>query len=205
MYVKVCGLDTVEAAEVAVTAGADAIGVVMSRTSPRRRTFAEALPIVTAVRDRVDTVLVVNDTPAAEAAEAATHLGVSVLQLHGPYTRADFAAAHAIFPRLWRATSLVENPDLTVGAWDEELILLDAPKPGSGQRWDLSALREHRPDGRWLLAGGLNPDTVATAIEAARPWGVDVSSGVESAPGVKDHDRVRAFLGAARGVRTPER
>ncbi|MGW5569600.1 phosphoribosylanthranilate isomerase [Nocardia thailandica] len=205
MYVKVCGLDTVAAAEVAVAAGADAVGVVMSRTSPRRRTFAEAAPIVAAVRDRVDTVLVVNDTPAAEAAEIAGRLGVAVLQLHGPYTRADFAAARAIFPRLWRATSLAEDPDLTVGAWDEELILLDAPRPGSGERWDLSALRARRPVGNWLLAGGLNPGNVAEAVAAADPWGVDVSSGVESAPGVKDHDRVRAFLDAARGARTLER
>lgn len=199
MYVKVCGLDNLANALVAVAAGADAIGVVMSRRSPRNLEFESAAEIVAAVRDDVQTVLVVNDMEAVEAAGIAQRLGVGVLQLHGKkYARQDFVDAAAVFPRLWRATSLAENPDLTVGAWGEEHLLLDAPKPGSGERWDLSELVTRRPAGEWLLAGGLSPLNVAEAIAVAGPWGVDVSSGVESTPGVKDPERIRAFVAAAR-------
>lgn len=200
MYVKICGIDTEASAAVAIESGAHAIGVVMNRNSPRRLDFLTAARVVDSTNDVVDTVLVVNDMDAEEAARTAEDLGVTALQLHGPaYDRDDFEAAAFIHPVLWRATSLAENPDLTVGAWGEQVLLLDAPKPGSGERWDLSALGEARPEGRWLLAGGLDPDSVAEAIAAVQPWGVDVSSGVESAPGVKDHDKIRAFIAAALG------
>lgn len=198
MYVKVCGLSTAESVRVAVEAGADAIGVVHALGSPRHLEPAQAREVLAAAGCSVDTVLVVAKTPADEAARLALDLGVSVLQLHGQYSVADFRRAREIFPRIWRATSLAENPDLHVGAQGEELILLDAPKAGSGERWDLNALVENHPDGRWLLAGGLTPDNVAQAIATASPWGVDVSSGVESAPGVKDLAKIRQFVANAR-------
>ena len=87
---------------------------------------------------------------------------------------------------------------MRVGAYGEDMLLLDSPVAGSGQRWDLSLLEGARPRGHWLLAGGLTAENVAGAIDAARPWGVDVSSGVESSRGVKDHDRIREFVSAAR-------
>lgn len=198
MFVKVCGLTAVDDVAVAIEAGADALGVVSNRTSPRAIDAQLARAIVAAADGAVDTVLVVNDLPATDAAHLAQRIGVDVLQLHGTYTAADFAAAGALFPRLWRATSLAHDPDLTVGAYGEELLLLDAPQPGSGEQWDLGALRERAPAGRWLLAGGLRPDNVAAAIAQARPWGVDVSSGVESSPGVKDPVKIREFLSAIR-------
>lgn len=198
MYVKICGLRTAEHARVAVDAGADAIGVVMNATSPRRATDGEARAVIEA-SGGADTVLVVNDLPAPEAARIAQRLGFDVLQLHGrAYGEADFAAALAIAPRVWRATSLDLDPPLEVGAWGEEMLLLDAPKPGSGERWDLSELAERAPDGRWLLAGGLSPDNVAEAVTAVRPGGVDVSSGVEVAPGEKSSALIRSFVAAAR-------
>ncbi len=198
MFVKVCGLTAVDDVAVAIEAGADALGVVSNRTSPRAIDAQLARAIVAAADGAVDTVLVVNDLPATDAAHLAQRIGVDVLQLHGTYTAADFSAAGALFPRLWRATSLAHDPDLTVGAYGEELLLLDAPQPGSGEQWDLGALRERAPAGRWLLAGGLRPDNVAAAIAQARPWGVDVSSGVESSPGVKDPVKIREFLSAIR-------
>ena len=201
MYVKVCGLDSVANARVAVEAGAHAIGVVMSPASPRHLDFATARQVVDAVRDDVDTVLVVREMDAVAAADMAGRLGVRVLQLHGGrYGRDEFARALERFPRVWRATALADDTDLAVGAWGEERLLLDAPRAGSGERWDLAALDRRRPTGEWLLAGGLDPANVAGAIATARPWGVDVSSGVESAPGVKDPDRVRAFVAAASGA-----
>ena len=199
MFVKVCGLDSVANARVALESGADAIGVVMSPRSPLLLEFGTASEILSAARYDVETVLVVREMPATEAAEAAARLGADVLQLHGGrYAREDFARALEVFPRLWRATSLTAEPVLRVGAWGEERLLLDAPRAGSGERWDLSALTTRRPEGEWLLAGGLAPGNVAEAIASARPWGVDVSSGVESGPGVKDPELIRAFVAAAR-------
>jgi phosphoribosylanthranilate isomerase len=202
VYVKVCGLTSVQDARVAIDAGADAIGMVMSVGSPRHLTVQAAAQLTDAVRDAADTVLVVAGLPAAEAAAVAERLGVHVLQLHGPaYTRADFDTARTRVGRVWRAIALADDLDQEAGTWGEELLILDAPQPGSGVRWDLSQLESRRPAGRWLLAGGLSPDNVAAAIATARPFGVDVSSGVESSPGVKDRDKIRAFVAQARGAR----
>lgn len=200
-YVKVCGLRHPHEAEVVLEAGADAIGVVFSQKSPRRVTIDEARAVIAAVAGRIDTVVVTNDLDAAEAAQRARDIGADVLQLHGHYSAEDFARARAIMPRVWRATSLAEAENPTVGDYGDEALLLDAPRPGSGERWDLSELISRSLAGHWLLAGGLNADNVADAIAEAHPWGVDVSSGVESAPGVKDLDKIRAFVAAARGAR----
>ncbi|MEU8618621.1 phosphoribosylanthranilate isomerase [Streptomyces sp. NPDC048623] len=205
MFVKVCGLATTADIDVAADAGADAIGLVVSGTSVRGLTRDRAAALAAHARAhtpaQVLSVLVVNDTPAAEAAALAREIDVDALQLHGPaYGEKEFAEAAAVFPRLWRATSLKERPDTRVGAYGEEVLLLDSPRAGSGSRWDLSLLDAARPEGPWLLAGGLGPHNVAEAVEQARPWGVDVSSGVESAPGVKDHGLIREFVAAAKAA-----
>lgn len=200
VYVKICGLPSPDAAAWALDAGADAIGVVMSRRSVRNVDADTAARIVAVSQGHVDTVLVTNDLTVDEAVAAAELIGVDVLQLHGRYSPDDFARAAAAFPRIWRAQSLSEGADLTVGAQGEEVLLLDAPRPGSGELWDLSALEGRRPEGQWLLAGGLDPQTVTAAIEAVQPWGVDVSSGVESASGVKDRELIKAFVAAARAA-----
>lgn len=198
MYVKICGLRDPHHVQTAVEAGAHAIGVVMNQTSSRRATEDEAIRVIAAADGRADTVLVVNDMPASKAAELAGRLGFDVLQLHGlAYGAADFAAALELVPRVWRATSLDKAPSLQVGFFGEETLLLDSPQPGSGERWDVSELATSSPDGKWLLAGGLAPDNVAAAVRAVNPWGVDVSSGVESAPGVKDDDLIGNFIAAA--------
>lgn len=207
MYVKICGLRTREHAALAVAQGADAVGVVMSPGSPRDASAEEARAVVAAARETaaergraVDTVLVVSRTPAAEAAEWARQLGFDVLQLHGDYDRADADAARAVLPRLWRATSLARHPELRAGELGEERLLVDGAVPGSGETWDLGLLRPERLGEAWLLAGGLSPANVADAIAHAQPGGVDVSSGVESAPGEKDPERITAFIRAARGA-----
>lgn len=204
LYVKVCGLKTAESVAAAIGAGADAVGFVHAPGSPRHLEPAQIRPLLAAAAEaagntRVDTVLVVRSLISDDAARLALDLGMSVLQLHGDYSKQDFERAEAIFPRVWRATSLAARPDLTVGAWGEEMLLLDAPKAGSGERWDLGTIVENQPKGPWLLAGGLTPDNVAEAIATAHPTGVDVSSGVESALGVKDLAKIREFVRNARG------
>ncbi|QBE47594.1 phosphoribosylanthranilate isomerase [Leucobacter triazinivorans] len=209
MYVKICGLRDAATAHHAVSSGADAVGVVMSPRSPRHASAAQAAEVLAAVRAHqrdgapVDTVLVVNRMPAREAAELTGELGFDVLQLHGAYTPHEIAAAAALLPRVWRATSLELDPALRAGEFGEERLLVDGAIPGSGDPWDLSALRSgtdarRRLGSGWILAGGLDPQNVTAAIAATRPWGVDVSSGVERAPGVKDPDRIVRFIRAAR-------
>lgn len=201
MYVKICGLRDAATAAHAAKAGADAVGVVFSERSPRHATPDEARAVITAARAEnpdIDTVLVVREMSADAAARAARDLGFDVLQLHGGYDAEDFARAKAILPRVWRATSLEAHPDLTAGAWGEERLLVDGARAGSGESWDLSLLEQATLGDRWLLAGGLSPDTVTRAITEARPAGVDVSSGVESAPGAKSLELITRFLRAAR-------
>lgn len=206
MYVKICGLRSAESSRHAAREGADAVGVVMSDGSPRNATRDEATAVIDAAREfspRIDTVLVVRHLPARIAAELARELGFDVLQLHGPYTREDAAVARAIHPRIWRATSLAEHPQLTAGEFGEEHLLVDGAVPGSGAVWDLALISGAKLGPEWILAGGLSPENVSDAITAVRPWGVDVSSGVESAPGVKSLERITQFIAAARGAQAP--
>lgn len=200
MYIKICGLRDADMAQHAVDVGANAIGVVMGSLRPRDANPETAKQIVAAVKTSsaaVDTVLVVNRIPAPKAAKMARDLGFDILQLHGDaYRLDDFAAAQLIFPRVWRATSLATHPGLTSGEYQEERLLVDGANPGSGVAWDHTLLKNGTLGQHWILAGGLTPENVSTAIGDAQPWGVDVSSGVESAPGVKDGRLVEQFIRA---------
>lgn len=193
MFVKVCGLMTAADVAAAVEGGADAIGFVFAR-SPREVSPERARELAEGIPDSVLSVGVFKDVPAERAAEVAAAAGVGAVQLHGDYPREAFSA----FPehRLVRATHLRPDTDLRVGAYGEEMLLLDSATAGSGERWDLADV--DLPTGRWLLAGGLTPANVAEAIAQAKPWGVDVSSGVESRRGVKDPALIRDFLAAAK-------
>lgn len=200
MYVKICGLRDAGTAAWAARCGADAVGVVMSPGSPRDARPDEAVAVIRAakaVAPAIDAVLVVSSMPAAEAAAAAQELGFDVLQLHGGYGRADFAAAGAVIPRLWRATSLAEHPGLRAGDLGEERLLVDGARAGSGEPWDLALLGSAELGAEWILAGGLHPGNVSAAVAQARPWGVDVSSGVERSRGLKDHGLIERFIRAA--------
>lgn len=195
LLVKICGLRTTEAIDVAIAAGADAVGFVTAAGSPRAVDVPTARSLVQHVAGRATTVLVVKGIGPEQAAQQAADAGVDVLQVHG-FDRPLVERSLELLPRVWRATS----PGGDLEGWGEELLLLDSPRAGSGERWDLRALLERRPSGPWLLAGGLDPDNVARAIRDARPTGVDVSSGVESAPGVKDLARIERFVAGARAA-----
>ncbi|WIX81860.1 phosphoribosylanthranilate isomerase [Amycolatopsis carbonis] len=195
MFVKICGLKTAADVTCAVEAGADAVGFLLCE-SPRQVTRAEAARLAAGVPGEVLTVGVLKGVPVAEVRDAVAETGIRAVQLHGSgYSPADFAALRDLPVRLIRATSLREGAAPKVGEYGEDLLLLDSPDAGSGETWDWSA---ETPGGDWLLAGGLTPDNVADAVATVRPWGVDVSSGVESSRGVKDQTLIRAFLAAAR-------
>jgi phosphoribosylanthranilate isomerase len=197
-FVKICGLRTPADVEAAIAAGADAVGFVMSSRSPRHVTPGLATELVAHVDGRALTVLVTNELAVDEATAQVATTGVDVLQLHGPaYDAGSFARAAAAGVRTWRATSLAGDPEPRTGSHGEEALLLDSPVPGSGHRWSAADLQT-RPGGQWLLAGGLDPDNVAAAVAELAPWGVDVSSGVESSRGVKDHALIERFVAAAR-------
>ena len=197
MFVKLCGLRTEADVAVAVETGADAVGFVLT-ASPRQVDVDLARRLVAAVPEHVLSVAVVRGIPAAEAGELALRTGVRALQLHGDYPKESFAQLSGQPFRLVRATALGPGTDLRTGAFGEELLLIDSPVAGSGEQWDITRLADHRPEGTWVLAGGLAPENVAGAVTVARPWGVDVSSGIESSRGVKDHGRMREFVAAAR-------
>ncbi|MFI6290768.1 phosphoribosylanthranilate isomerase [Nonomuraea sp. NPDC050790] len=194
MYVKICGLSEEEHVRTAVEAGADAIGFVLTH-SPRRVTPGRAAALAALVPPHVLTVGVFKGEDPDTVRAAALAAGVRAIQLHGHHPHSDFTALKDLGLTLVRAVAA--DADLRCGAYDEDLLLVDAPRAGAGEPWDWSAVRG-RPTGRWLLAGGLTPDNVGEAVAAAAPWGVDVSSGVEVARGVKDSALIRAFLKSAR-------
>lgn len=206
LFVKICGVRTREDVRAAVEAGADAMGIMHYAPSPRHVDEDTAKQIVTWIHEAGSAlaVLVVFDMDAADAASMAQRIGADALQLHGHYEHSDFTAARAAAPglKLWRAVSLAHDPEARAGAYGDDLLLLDAPAPGAGQRWDETQLHE-RDRGPYVLAGGLTPDNVAQAAASSGAIGVDVSSGVESSRGVKDPELIRAFIEKARTVRNP--
>jgi phosphoribosylanthranilate isomerase len=197
MFVKVCGLRTEADVAAAVEAGADAVGFVFA-TSVRQIDVETGRKLAALVPPHVLSVGVFAKMPANEAGKIAADTGIGMVQLHGGYPREAFGELAG--QRLMRATTLTAETDVSVGAYGEELLLLDSPEAGSGKPWDLAVLAGRRPAGRWLLAGGLAPDNVRAAVEAAEPWGVDVSSGVEASRGVKDHTLIRAFVKNAKAA-----
>jgi phosphoribosylanthranilate isomerase len=193
MFVKICGLRTAADVATAVSAGADAIGFLFS-PSPRQIDPATARALG-AVAGPALTVGVFAGIRVAEVRAIAEASGVGAVQLHGDYQKDAFTEVADPAWQLIRAVPY-SAPDLRVGAYGEDMLIVDAPRAGSGETWDYSSVADLT--GQWLLAGGLTPSNVTAATRAATPWGVDVSSGVESSRGIKDHTLIAEFLTAAR-------
>lgn len=210
MWVKVCGITRREDARLAADCGACAVGFVFWPHSPRFVEPRAAREIRGALPAGFETVGVFVDQEVAEVAAISAYVGLNAIQLHGDEEPACFAA---IGPRLIKAVSrALRSADAPTGPASRRdeavgrippdvLVLVDAPDPrrrgGTGTLADwaaAAAIAARRPT---VLAGGLTPWNVAEAIAAVRPVGVDVSSGVEAAPGVKDRDLVRRFVEAA--------
>lgn len=209
--VKICGITNTEDALVAAEAGADYLGFILYPRSQRYVNPESVRAIVAAVRAGgyagLQFVGVFVNSPANEIAEVIGAAGLDWAQLHGDEPPAALAALAGRAFKALRPAALDEAlaaAEIYAAPADQRPgLLLDAYHPqlygGTGQAgdWALAAAVAARHPGV-LLAGGLTPDNVAAAVAAVRPWGVDVSSGVERSPGRKDHDLVRRFLAAAR-------
>ncbi|MFD6879925.1 MULTISPECIES: phosphoribosylanthranilate isomerase [unclassified Streptomyces] len=195
-FVKICGLKTARDVEVAVAAGADAVGFVFAPGSPRTVDAATARALAAEVPDGVLTVGVFRGQSVGEVRRLTEESGVRAVQLHGDEGPEYYEELRAPGRTLVRATA--EHVE-RCGELGEDLLLLDAPDPGSGKPWNWGSAEFTAPEGRWLLAGGLTPANVREAVAATGAWGVDVSSGVERERGVKSPELIRAFVEAARG------
>ena len=199
--VKICGITNLGDGLAAAQAGADALGFVFWERSPRHVAIDVAADIIRQLPALVVKVGVFVDAPADLVVRAITECGLNLLQFHGeepPEYCAQFGLMSMKAFRIRDAASLDKLSDYPTDAW-----LLDAYTPGkpggTGERfdWDLAvaAGKLGRPI---FLAGGLTPENVAEAVRRVKPYGVDVSSGVEAAPGKKDQAKVRAFIQAAK-------
>ncbi len=201
MWVKICGITRSEDARVAADLGADALGLVLWPGSRRCVSRDTARAIVAAVPLSVVTVGVFVDQPAEEVEAVALDVGLGAVQLHGSES-AEYCARLSV-PIIKAIGAGADFRADSVAAWPPNvMVLLDADDPdrhgGTGLTANWTAAAAVADERRIILAGGLTPDTVADAIRFVRPFGVDVSTGVESRPGVKDARRLRAFFEAAR-------
>lgn len=201
MFLKICGITRLSDALHAIEHGAGALGFVFWPQSPRYIAPERAAEIIAALPPDVDAVGVfVNETVDGIRAIVA-NTGISAIQLHGDETP-DYASALG-WPLL--KAIKVDQAEQAAGAWPVgTTFLMDAEDPvrrgGTGETVDWQQAAVAARGRRVVLAGGLTPDNVATAIGTVRPYGVDVSSGVEDAPGVKNPDKVARFLASARSA-----
>ena len=196
-WVKICGLRSRDAVDAAVESGADAIGFVFAAGSPRFIEPAEAAELVASIPSTVETVAVVRDQPIESVIGWARMAGVTTVQLHGGEPESEAQRLRDAGFAVIRAIS-IDDYRQRASELAGDRLLIDAIEPGAGLRFDDSLLLDAPPTAPWILAGGLDPDSVAGAIVALRPNGVDVSSGVESSRGVKSPELIRAFVSAAK-------
>jgi len=211
IWVKVCGINSVGAADAVLRAGADYAGLVFHPASPRNVAPELASRLAARLRGRVRVVALLSD-PSNDAIAAASNAAqADFLQLHGKESPKRVAEIRVRFGKpIIKALPVADAGDLAnVREWEDvaDMLLFDARPPrgavhegGHGAAFDWQLLRGRTFRKPWLLAGGLNPENVARAIRTAEAPGADVSSGVESGPGVKDPARIAAFVSNARAA-----
>ncbi|HTQ13653.1 MAG TPA: phosphoribosylanthranilate isomerase [Rhizomicrobium sp.] len=209
VQVKICGITTAEAADAALVAGADYCGLVFFPGSPRCVAPEQARALAARLRGRTRIVALLADAGDDAIAAAIAAASPDMLQLHGRETPDRVAGIRAQFATpVMKAIAVAEAADLSGVAAHErvaDMLMFDARAPrgagrpgGHGAAFDWQLLRGRSFTRPWLLAGGLDAENVARAVQACGAPGVDASSGVESAPGVKSPELIGAFVAAAR-------
>jgi len=209
LIVKICGLSTSEALDVALDAGADMVGFVFFPPSPRNISFKVAAALESRVRGQAKKVALSVDADDTLLAYVVDALGPDILQLHGSESPLRVAAIKARFNLpVMKAIAVESRSDLAAinrYAAVADRLLFDARAPreatrpgGLGKAFDWQVLEKIDPGVPFMLSGGLDAGNVGDALRITRAPGVDVSSGVERAPGDKDADKIRAFVRAAR-------
>ena len=207
--VKICGITTPEAANAAVAAGAIYGGLVFHPKSPRNLDIERARELARLMRGKLKVVTLLADPSDEQLAAVTGQVAPDFLQLHGAESARRVAYVRAKFNTpIIKAVAVAEASDLAAAAEYEnvaDLLMFDAHAPkgaerpgGHGAAFDWKILAGRSFGKPWFLAGGLDPENVARAIELSGAEMVDVSSGVESAPGIKDPARIQSFINAAR-------
>jgi phosphoribosylanthranilate isomerase len=205
--IKICGLSTPETIDAAARAGASHIGLVHYESSPRHVSLERAAALRAQTPPSLKVVLLLVNASPELTQQAIDRVKPDIVQFHGGETPEWLAIVHQHMKvEIWKALGLNNRQTLiNTDRYDDvvDRILYDAPAQalpgGTGTRVDWSLLRDFEHRIPWGLAGGLSPDNVAEAMRSTKPPLVDVSSGVESAPGVKDVDKIAAFCKAVRG------
>jgi phosphoribosylanthranilate isomerase len=197
VFVKICGITTESDALLATAMGADALGFVFA-TSPRQVSVQTVQDIVKRLPPEVITVGVFRNEHPTRVIDIVHQARLQGAQLHGSETPSMVREVAEQVKIVFKAVVAGSQEAFAASDFSADAILLDSQNPGSGIAFDWS-LTDHLPRGtRLVLSGGLTPDNVETAIATVRPWGVDVSTGVEESPGRKDAVKVRRFIAAAR-------
>jgi phosphoribosylanthranilate isomerase len=202
VFVKVCGITNEEDALLAVAVGADALGFVFASGSPRQVTPGTVRDIVRRLPPGAVTVGVFRDERPERVAEIVNTVGLSGAQLHGREPVSEVRTVRRQVQFVIQAFAAGDKAIHAAAGGPADVVLIDTPEPGSGQVFDWALAEGAPPGARLLLAGGLDADNVQEAIRRVRPWGVDVSSGVETfaGSGRKDARRLRRFVEAARAA-----
>lgn len=203
--VKICGITRLQDAELAVSLGAWAIGMIFYEASPRRCSLEQAEAISQALRRKAQLVGVFVNASLPQIAGVAEQLQLSIVQLHGDEGPSFCSeVARRTGAKVCKAAQIADAGDLNdMERFHVDFHLLDAKgdrglRGGTGSTFDWGLLKERRARAPLILSGGLGPENVVEAIETVHPFAVDVASGVEQAPGRKDEDRMRAFFDAVR-------
>jgi phosphoribosylanthranilate isomerase len=207
--IKFCGITRLEDAELAVSLGAWAIGLILWPGSKRACDPAEGVRISNALRRKVEIVGVFVNQSLDEVAALADMLHLSIVQLHGD-EGPSYAneVARRTGAKVIKAQSVRLASDvISIQAFHTDFHLLDTHREGlrggTGETFDWTMLGRRHSKVPLILSGGLTPENVAGAIAATRPWAVDVASGVEASPGIKDPGKMKAFAEAVRGTAPP--
>jgi phosphoribosylanthranilate isomerase len=198
-FVKICGVTTEEDALLAVGLGASAVGFILA-PSPRQLAAARIADIVKRLPADTVSIGVFRDESPERVVDIVNHAGLTGAQLHGHEAPASTRYVKERVGLVIKAFPAGSPRLADADEFGADLVLVDAPTPGSGRLIDFAVLEGLGDASRLVLAGGLTPENVTEAIHRVAPFGVDVATGVEASPGVKDPRKVAAFIATARAA-----